>query len=199
MSIDTPVRTAPVEDPVARLLVSIDQAGERAVGTLRGKQWADTGAAVASNVSDYGYVWIALAVWKARRPGPGRRRAVLALAGAGVASYGVNKMAKRLVGRSRPQGGGAAGSGRLAVRRPKSSSFPSGHTLAAFCTAMVLTEGPIETAGALGFAAVVAASRVHLEAHHASDVVGGALIGGATGLLVRHLLWRMLGAAPAPE
>lgn len=172
---------------VARLLGSIDEVGEATVGRFRGKPWADTGAAVLSNLADYGYVWVALAAWKARRPGPARRRAVLALAGAGVTSYSVNKVAKRLVGRTRPSGATAGPAG---VRRPTSSSFPSGHTLAAFCTALVLTEGTAQTAGALGFATAVAASRVHLRAHHASDVVGGAVIGTGAGLVVRHLLAR---------
>jgi membrane-associated phospholipid phosphatase len=53
---------------------------------------------------------------------------------------------------------------------------------------VVLTEGAAETAAALSFAAAVAVSRVHVGAHHASDVVGGALIGTATGLVVRRLL-----------
>ena len=35
----------------------------------------------------------------------------------------------------------------VTVRTPTSSSFPSGHTLAAFCTAFVLAESPSETAG----------------------------------------------------
>ena len=188
---------APRRGAVAELLESIDDAGEATLGRLRGKRWADTAAAAVSNLADYGYVWIGLALWKARRPGPARRRAVLALAGAGVTSYGVNKAVKRLVGRQRPHDVTATGrGGPLAVRRPTSSSFPSGHTLAAFCTAVVLTDGPAQTAGALGFAAVVAASRVHLRAHHASDVVGGALIGTAAGLAVRRFV---LGRCDAPE
>jgi membrane-associated phospholipid phosphatase len=189
VSIDAPARSGHSGDEtLARLLASIDDAGEAALGRLRGRPWFDMAAAVVSNLADYGYVWVALALWKARRPGPPRRRAVLALAGAGVASYGVNKVAKHLVGRGRPAA--AVANSRMAVRRPTSSSFPSGHTLAAFCTAMVLTEGAAQTASALGFAGAVAASRVHLGAHHASDVVGGAVIGTATGLVVRRLLAR---------
>lgn len=202
MTLRAPARAGPVDpvpDPggddagLARLLALIDDAGEASLGRLRGQRWADTAAAVVSNLADYGYVWVALALWKARRAGHGRRRAVLALAGAGVTSYCVNKLAKQLVGRGRPDGASApTGNGRLAVRRPTSSSFPSGHTLAAFCTAVVLTEGTAETGGALGFAVAVAASRVHLRAHHASDVVGGAVIGTVAGLAVRRLLSRRL-------
>lgn len=202
MSLRAPARSGPA-DPVpgpgsgdaglAHLLALIDDAGEASLDHLRGRAWADTAAAVVSNLADYGYVWVALALWKARRAGRARRRAVIALAGAGVTSYCVNKLAKLLVGRGRPDGATTpSGSGRVAVRRPTSSSFPSGHTLAAFCTAMVLTEEAAETAGALGFAVAVAASRVHLRAHHASDVVGGAVIGTVAGLAVRRFLGRPL-------
>lgn len=191
MSVDAPDRPAPVgDDAVGKLLAAVDGAGDAALGRFRGRPWADMGAAVLSNLSDYGYVWVALALWKARRRGPARRRAIRALAGAGVTSYSVNKLAKAVVGRGRPDGATAGAAGQLAVRSPSSSSFPSGHTLAAFCTAVVLTEGPAETAAALGFAGAVAASRVHLRAHHASDVVGGAVIGTVAGLVVRRLVGR---------
>jgi undecaprenyl-diphosphatase len=74
------------------------------------------------------------------------------------------------------------------VRPPTSSSFPSGHTLAAFCTAVVLSDSPAESAVYLGFAGAVGASRVYLRAHHASDVLGGAVIGVGIGLLGRKLI-----------
>jgi membrane-associated phospholipid phosphatase len=74
------------------------------------------------------------------------------------------------------------------VRTPSSSSFPSGHTLAAFCTAYVLSESQVETATYVGFAGAVAASRVHLRAHHPSDVLGGAAIGAVLGLLLRPVV-----------
>ena len=172
---------------VGRALGAIDDAGDRWSGELRGNRWADAGASVLSNLSDYGVVWVLAAAWKARHAGQERRRAVVALTAAGVTSYVVNRAAKRLAGRSRPDSGDTLREV-LPVRSPASSSFPSGHTLAAFCTAVVLTDGPAQTAGALGFAAVVAASRVHLRAHHASDVVGGALIGTAAGLAVRRFV-----------
>jgi undecaprenyl-diphosphatase len=78
------------------------------------------------------------------------------------------------------------------VRTPSSASFPSGHTLAAFSTALVLPESAAGSAAALGFAASVAASRVHLGAHHASDVVAGAAVGTVLGLVLRRGLGRLL-------
>jgi membrane-associated phospholipid phosphatase len=175
------------ERPLGRALGRIDGAGERWSGKLRGRRWADVGAAVLSNLSDYGAVWVLAAAWKARRAGTGRRRAVVALGLAGVASFAVNRALKQVAGRSRPEAGDAAG-GALPVRAPASSSFPSGHTLASWCTAVVLPDQPSMRGAALVFAAAVAASRVHLRAHHASDVLGGAIIGAALGTMVRPLV-----------
>ncbi|MGH8981247.1 MAG: phosphatase PAP2 family protein, partial [Acidimicrobiales bacterium] len=47
---------------------------------------------------------------------------------------------------------------------------------------------------ALTFAGAVAASRVHLRAHHLSDVLAGALIGSVTGVAVRRVVDARLGA-----
>jgi undecaprenyl-diphosphatase len=57
--------------------------------------------------------------------------------------------------------------------------------LAAFATAVVLPDTSAEMTAYVGFAGAVAASRVHLRAHHPSDVLGGAAIGAALGLLLR--------------
>jgi undecaprenyl-diphosphatase len=153
---------------------------------LRGQPQVDQAAAMVSNLADYGLVWVALALYKARRRGPNRRRAVVALSLAGVTSYVVNRAVKSAVMRERPEEHLDA-----AVRTPSSSSFPSGHTLAAFCTAFVLAESAPETTAYVGFAGAVAASRIHLRAHHPSDVVGGAAIGSLLGLVVRPVLNRV--------
>jgi undecaprenyl-diphosphatase len=74
------------------------------------------------------------------------------------------------------------------VREPKTSSFPSGHTLAAFCAATVLSRPGNRAGNAFLYTAatLVGVSRIHLRAHHASDVVGGVVIGTALGLAVRR-------------
>jgi undecaprenyl-diphosphatase len=146
----------------------------------RGRPGPDRAAALLSNLADYGFIWVVLALFKGRRRGPDRRRAVVALGAAGVSSLIVSRVAKASARRERPELHLDA-----RVRTPSSSSFPSGHTLAAFCTAVVLSESEVETAACLGFAGAVATSRVHLKAHHPSDVVGGALIGSVLGVLLR--------------
>jgi undecaprenyl-diphosphatase len=162
---------------------SFDEMVDAAFEPLRGKPEVDRVAAVISNMADFGIVWVVLAGWKARKNGPRRRRAVMALGTAGVSSLVVSRAAKAAVERQRPEEHLDA-----PVRAPTSSSFPSGHTLAAFCTAFVLGESDAETAAYAGFAAAVAASRVHLRAHHPSDVVGGAAIGTVLGLGLRPLV-----------
>jgi undecaprenyl-diphosphatase len=161
----------------------LDDAIDAAFEPLRGQPEVDRAAAAVSNLSDYGFIWVLLALVKSRRRGPRRRRAIVSLGAAGLSSLFVSRAAKSVVERQRPDEHLEAN-----VRTPTSSSFPSGHTLAAFTTAFVLSDSPAETAAYVGFAGAVAVSRVHLRAHHPTDVVGGAALGSALGLLLRPLV-----------
>ena len=81
----------------------------------------------------------------------------------------------------------------LALRRPMTSSFPSGHATSAFCAAVLLSKAepryrPVWYAAAT----VVAASRVYVRIHHTTDVVVGAALGYAFG----HVAARVV---PLPE
>ena len=162
---------------------SLDEAVDAAFEPLRGNARVDAAAAVVSNLADYGLVWVLLGLIKMRRKGPDRRRAVVALGAAGFSSLLVSRMVKASVERQRPDDHLPA-----SVRAPTSSSFPSGHTLAAFCTAFVLADTDAQTAANVGFASAVAVSRVHLRAHHPTDVIGGAAIGSVLGLGLRPLV-----------
>jgi undecaprenyl-diphosphatase len=162
---------------------SIDDVVDAAFEPLRGRPEIDRAAAAVSNLADYGLIWVVLAGLKARRRGPDRRRAIVGLATAGFSSLLVSRVVKAAVERQRPEDHLDAG-----VRTPTSSSFPSGHTLAAFCTAFVLGDSEVGTAANVSFAAAVAASRVHLRAHHPTDVIGGAVIGSVLGLGLRPIV-----------
>jgi undecaprenyl-diphosphatase len=164
-------------------VTTFDDRVDQAFAPLRGRSGFDRAASVVSNLADYGFVWVLLAGVKGRRSGPDRRRAVVALGAAGLSSLVVSRAAKAAVERQRP-----AEQVDALVRAPTSSSFPSGHTLAAFCTAVVLPESSAGTIACVGFAAAVAASRVHLRAHHATDVLGGAAIGSVLGLGLRPVV-----------
>jgi undecaprenyl-diphosphatase len=173
----------PEEKAVTRLdesMTRLDETVDAVFEPWRGRPRVDRAAALVSNLADYGFVWVVLAAVKARSRGPGRRRSVVSLGTAGVSSLVVSRAAKSVVERQRPEEHLEA-----RVRTPTSSSFPSGHTLAAFATAVVLPDTTAEMATYVGFAGAVAASRVHLRAHHPSDVLGGAAIGAALGLLLR--------------
>ena len=101
----------------------------------------------------------------------------------------VNTGIKQVVGRERPdQTDLRISNAGVPVREPKTSSFPSGHTLAAFCAAAVLSRPGDRSGNAFLYSAagLIGVSRFHLRAHHASDVVGGVVIGTALGLVVRR-------------
>ncbi len=117
-----------------------------------------------------------------------------------IASGLAAPLGKIAVGRSRPDAGEGPGN-----FRPFSgdSSFPSGHTTQAFTVASVIAahDGRLWVkvvsfglAGAVGFA------RVHENAHWASDVVGGAILGTAVGAAVVRVNARVrAGSSIEPE
>ncbi|MCZ7528852.1 MAG: phosphatase PAP2 family protein [Acidimicrobiia bacterium] len=73
------------------------------------------------------------------------------------------------------------------VRIPITSSFPSGHATAAFTAATLLAQGRRHPGPYYALAGLVAASRVYVRLHHASDVVAGSLLGIAMGRLARRV------------
>jgi undecaprenyl-diphosphatase len=70
------------------------------------------------------------------------------------------------------------------LRRPITSSFPSGHATAAFCAAKLLGGGP----GWYTLAATVASTRVYVRLHHASDIAAGAAFGLVLGSVLRRFV-----------
>lgn len=67
------------------------------------------------------------------------------------------------------------------------ASFPSGHTTLAFSVASVVAahdKRPWVRAVSFGLAGSVGLARIHLDAHWASDVLAGAILGTAVGTLV---------------
>ncbi|MFV1991245.1 MAG: phosphatase PAP2 family protein, partial [Acidimicrobiales bacterium] len=67
-------------------------------------------------------------------------------------------------------------------RTPLTSSFPSGHASAAMMAAAVLSyRRPVLTPLFYGIGGIVATSRAYVRIHHASDVVGGLVLGAVLG------------------
>jgi len=140
--------------------------------------------------ADHGLLWIAVAAGLGSRRDKWTRRAALrGLAGMAIASASANLLAKRLVGRARPNHA-------LSVRL-RTTSFPSGHaaSAAAFATGVAL-EVPALAVPVGGLAAVVGASRVVSRVHYPSDVLAGFALGTAAGLLTLRW-WPRRPAEPA--
>jgi undecaprenyl-diphosphatase len=110
----------------------------------------------------------------------GKRAAAGGLASVAVTSAVVNLLVKPLGRRRRPDR--AAQNVPIArhVDMPGSSSFPSGHSAAAFAFATGVGRTMPQAGVPLGaLAALVAYSRVHTGVHYPGDVTIGSLIGGS--------------------
>lgn len=134
----------------------------------------------ASHLGDFSLIWHIVGVTRGLTGESAANQAFVFSALIGLESLVVNQGIKRLFRRTRPT---ETGDPRYQVRKPRTSSFPSGHASAAFFAATVLTHwtgwswAPLWVAMAL----VVATSRAFVRIHHASDVVGGAVVGLALG------------------
>lgn len=164
---------------IDRLDDAIDDWWER----FRGRPVLDRVYYTASEAADFSLVWHTLGVVQAIiEDDP--MVAVGLSAALGVESALVNGPVKSMFKRGRPVQDGPRPH---RLRQPKTSSFPSGHASAAMVAAALLSR---HTGGAAWYAvaAVVATSRIHVRIHHASDVVGGVVIGVALGAVARRVV-----------
>ncbi|MFD8308379.1 phosphatase PAP2 family protein [Streptomyces sp. NPDC059690] len=147
---------------VHRMLSAVEEAAEST------KLWC--GAAV---------VMAAVGGWR------GRAAAVAGVGAMGVAQLVSNGLCKQLADRPRPPKEWFPHD--EVEDRPKSSSFPSGHTAAALAfTAAVARAWPVAGMACAVPAALVAVERVQSGAHYPSDVTAGATIGLASAWLTHR-------------
>jgi len=137
-----------------------------------------------TRAANYSRLWLliagALAVFGEGRSRRAAGRGLIAIA---IAAVVANGPAKLLVRRRRP----SSRSRPTLIRTPRSTSFPSGHTAAAFAFATgACTELPVLAPVLLPLASAVAYSRVHTGVHYPSDVAAGIGIGIGSGLLAKH-------------
>ena len=148
-----------------------------------------------SGAADHSKLWLSIAGALALTGPAGRRSAGRGVLAIGVTSALVNVGVKSLSGRRRPDRPGAGVPGERHVPMPSSTSFPSGHSAAAFAFATAISrDSPWLAVGIQFLAASVAYSRVHTGVHYPGDTIAGAVIGAGTGQAVSSLADRALGA-----
>lgn len=140
-----------------------------------------------SSAADHGLLWLLVGASRAARTGdPGM--ALRMGAALGVESLLTNGPIKAVFRRVRPEDDHPPeGPLPYGMHRPLTSSFPSGHAASAFTAATLLAGGPT-TPVWFALAAAVAASRVYTQMHHTSDIVAGAALGLALGVVARRLV-----------
>lgn len=136
---------------------------------------------VTASVAGDGWLWLAVAVIVLLAGGANRILAIESALVSLLAGQAAFLALKRITGRERPCATEAHCWAKLLP--PDRFSFPSGHTITAFCIAIPLgLYYPSLLAGLMFCALSVAASRVLLGLHYLSDVLAGVLIGCTLGV-----------------
>ncbi|MGN6792016.1 MAG: phosphatase PAP2 family protein [Streptosporangiaceae bacterium] len=144
-----------------------------------------------SRSADRSRRWFGIAGALAQTGPAGRPAAGRGIHAIGATSAVVNLGIKTLSGRRRPDRTVAGVPDERQVRMPASTSFPSGHSAAAFAFATAISRDNPWLAIAIQFlAGSVAYSRVHTGVHYPGDTVAGALIGAGAGQAVSSIFDR---------
>jgi len=114
------------------------------------------------------------------------RHALVATGLAFLLGLGINQILLLIIDRVRPYDAGVT---HLLIERSGDPSFPSDHATATFAIAAGLLLHDMRKRGLVFLAAalLISLSRVYIGTHYVSDVIGGALTGGAAALLVKSL------------
>jgi membrane-associated phospholipid phosphatase len=139
----------------------------------------ESAAKALGRAGNNGAVWIVLGVALALLD-PSRREAWLICAALGPIAIALNYGIKLLVKRPRPVLEGLPPLGGA----PSSLSFPSAHATSSFAVAVAMIRVDPATASTLLVALALSLGRPYLGMHYPSDVLAGAFIGIAIGLIV---------------
>ncbi len=172
-----------VSSDFAALVARFDAAVDRRFDSVRGRPGVDRVMYAASELGDWSLIWHLVGTAQALRPGRRPESAARLAVVLGLESALVNGGVKSLFNRHRPV---AEGVRPHRLRQPRTSSFPSGHASSGFTFAGVASEGDRLAPLYYGLAVIVAASRIHVKIHHASDVIAGAALGYGLSRLVRR-------------
>jgi undecaprenyl-diphosphatase len=151
----------------------------RAMRTRGHTPWLEAAAKALGKAGNNGAFWLVLGVALALID-PDRREAWLICAALGPIAIGLNYGIKLLVRRPRPVLEGLPPLGGA----PSSLSFPSAHATSSFAVATAMIRVDPATASVLLVALALSLGRPYLGMHYPSDVLAGAFIGVALGLIV---------------
>ena len=167
-----------------RAVAELDERVDAAFDAWRGHPVPDRVFYAASALGDHSLVWLILGALRGLRSEHDWKAAVRVGGCLAAESALVNGGIKSLFKRTRPPWDVDRP---LPLRRPRTSSFPSGHATSAFTAAGLLADDDPLWPAYYTVAVVVSWSRVYVRAHHASDVLGGIPIGVALGHVGRRL------------
>jgi len=165
-------------------IARFDAAIDTRVDRFRGHPHVDRLMYAASELGDFSLIWHLVNTTRALAPDRRLEHAVRIAAALGIESALVNGPVKSLFRRHRPAWEQERP---LRLRRPRTSSFPSGHASAAMVAATLLAQDDPLAPLYYALAAVVASSRVYVKIHHPSDVVAGALLGLALAQVAKRV------------
>jgi undecaprenyl-diphosphatase len=179
-----PRRPLGLSNETRKKIARFDDRVDSAFDKLRGNPVADRVFYSATNLGEHGLLWFMLGALRGLRSDHDWHAAVRVGVGVAAESVLVNLGVKSLFRRTRPPWETDRA---FAIRRPLTSSFPSGHATSAFTAAVLLSEEDTFAPAYYAIAAIVATSRVYVKIHHASDVVGGIGLGLFMGHVGRRL------------
>jgi membrane-associated phospholipid phosphatase len=173
--------------PFSDSVAAFDARADALIDHWRGNRVTDRLFYTASAVGDHGKLWFGVAILRFFTGVGGAEAAHYAGIRAACAevfqSTLVNIGIKSLFRRERPV---SQTPRPHHLRVPRTTSFPSGHSTASFCAAVLLSQGTPWAFVLFPLAMVVSFSRAYVRIHHASDVVGGIVVGLAIGLCIAH-------------
>jgi undecaprenyl-diphosphatase len=170
------------------LIARFDRSVDQAFDHLRGNPVADRLFYGATELGDFGLIWVLIGATQALGGDRQIARAGRLTATLAVESVVVNGVIKSFFKRERPV---SQEPRPYKMRMPLTTSFPSGHSSTAVVAAILLSEGSSAWPLYWGVAGIVATSRIYVRIHHASDVVGGLATGLVIGTAARAF-WRRL-------
>jgi undecaprenyl-diphosphatase len=153
----------------------------------RGREPYDRIFYAATELGDFGLIWLLMGAAKALRSDRDFQAAVRLYTCLGVESVVINGVVKSLFKRERPV---QQEERPYHIRIPLTTSFPSGHASSAMVAACLLSDGSRIGPAYFALGLLVASSRVYVRIHHPSDVIGGLAVGTGLGLLARKL-WKI--------